>query len=136
MLFRNNKLDRQMENISFLLTAIEARELGNLKVMDILKVNRREHPEMSMDKATEIGMQRNARKALLDMTALATSFDRVLKMTEQMIETMVTVGLSEGLLYKKRLEILTDFDKITKELTPAQSIDTGHRVTIKDAPEV
>jgi hypothetical protein len=130
--YRNDQIDEQMANIGLCLTGIEAKEADNLCVSDILAENRHDHPDMSFEKAVELGMRQNAKEALFRATVLATSFDRLVAMTEQMIEGIKGTSLAGAAeRYEKRLGILLNLDKLSEELTPPQSIHTDNRAVRK-----
>lgn len=112
--YRDDKLDKFMDVSTELLSAIAGKELERLRVQEILKRD----PEMSFDRATIIGMQEAANHATLRVAIIATSFDRTIRMATLMAQEMTTVGLKNGPIYERRLELLTDLDKITQELTP------------------
>ena len=123
--YRDKKVDQYSSKIEMMLNAIAGKEAANLGVQEILKkdkeefckVDLSENPKdvslMSFDKAVQIGMQEMAQKALFDISVLATSFDRVLAMVEQMLDN---VDEKQAKLYRKRLEILTEFERISAEL--------------------
>ena len=124
--YRNQKLSKEMDAIIGFLTAIECREIPNLKVMEILKEYKAARPDMLMEDAIEIAIRNAANKANFKTIVLATSFDRVLVMLEQMFadmapEAMKNANVHDKLArYKKRLALLTNFETIAKELTPAK----------------
>lgn len=112
--YRDKILNAHMEDTGALLSAIAAKETLNLRVLEILKKD----PEMSFDKATIIGMQEAANQANMRVVVMATSFDRTIRMAASMAREMTVANIKNGQRYEKRLEILTDFDKIALELTP------------------
>lgn len=118
--FRSKKINNKVETITDALTAIEAREMPNLGVMAILKDYRRGRPEMTIEDALEIAIREKAREASSEVAVLATSFDRVIAMVNQMAEEMTEAKMKNGARYKKRLGILTNFAKIAEELIPAK----------------
>jgi len=122
--YRNDNLDKQVEILSLLVTAIAEKNSRHLNVMAIMKKD----PLISFDKAVQIGMQETAEKALIQLAALATGSDRIIKMAEDMCAELTKKKSKSGFMYKKRLQLLTQFESIVKELTPPQSIQTGGRV--------
>jgi len=131
--YRNEKLNDFMEISGDLLSAIAAKETLNLRVAEILKRD----PEMSFDRATIIGMQEAANRANIRVAIVATSFDRTIRMAANMAKEMTAANIKNGQRYEKRLEILTDLDKIAIELTPP-AIPTGlnsWRAAIKEGDD-
>jgi len=63
-------------------------------------------------------MRETANKAIVDVKALATGLDRLIVMTNEIIGIMETSGLTQASLYKRRLELLTNFARIVEEFKP------------------
>ena len=107
--YRNEKINEEMFYLEQLLTAISGKETRNLKVSEILKeASKMGNPEMSFDKATQMGMQQTANEAMKRLVKFATSFDRVTKMVEIMAEEMTANNLDNGQRYLNRLDILLE----------------------------
>jgi hypothetical protein len=103
-----------MFNITALLTAISGKETKHLNVQDILKTD----PLMSFDKAVQLGMMETANEAIVEVKALATSLDRLIVMTNEIIGIMDTCGLTQAAIYKRRLKVLTNLSRIAEEFKP------------------
>jgi len=115
--YRDEKVNEHMFHIAALLTAISEKSAANLDVPEIFKRD----PEMSFDKAVQIGMMETANKAMIEVKALATGTDRIIAMVNQMVEYMETSDLTQAKLYKTRLEVLTNFSRIANEFRPENS---------------
>ena len=114
-IYRTEQIDKQMAFVNTLLTAIEAKESQNLSVSEILEENRKDNPDLSFEKATMIGMQKNARESLLRMTAMAVNLDRICVMTDDMADEMK--DKKKAKLYRKRLNfLLENFKPIFEDL--------------------
>jgi len=118
--YSDKTLDEYVSELNDLLSAIAAKESKNLNVAKIL----RRDELMSFETATRIGMQENAKQAIMGLAVLATSFDRVIRMVEQMIEETAKNGCTKEThwknpkKYEDRLNIIMDFERILKELNP------------------
>ena len=117
--YRNETIEQQMEAIIGLLAAIEAKESSNLRVQEILKEDG--NLLMPFDKALIEGMRRSAAQASFMTSVLATSFDRLVVMAKEMHREMTRKKVKTGTMYGKRLDIILDFEKIAKTLTPAKT---------------
>lgn len=115
--YRSKIIDEQMLYIEKCLSSIVAKEFQNLRIKEIFDENRKDNPELSLNEAIMLGMQGNAVKALKRVIAMATCFDRIIVMVSQMVSSIENKKLAQR--YIKRLEVLTDFNRTMKELTPA-----------------
>jgi formyltetrahydrofolate synthetase len=123
--YRNDNIDKQMNELSILMSAIVEKDHKQLDVMKIF----REGDNLTIEEAVHLGMQINAREAFIVMSVVARGFDRVVALTEQIIATLETEGNSKAHLYNKRLELLLRFNKIAKELSPPESVILRRNIT-------
>lgn len=100
--YRNDELNETMFYLENLLSSIAGKEAVNLNVREILKRD----PVMPYITAVQIGMMENAQKAQVKLAALGTSFDRIVKMVEDMADAMGADGNQNGERYRKRLHML------------------------------
>ena len=114
--YSNDNLEEHVENLIGLLTAIAMKENKGLNVRHTLVSN----DKMTIDKATCLGMQENARLSIVQALALAEGFDRVLRMLDTMVSDMTKLDAKKGNEYKVRIEALLHLDKIVDELTHSQ----------------
>jgi len=115
--YRNDNIDKFMEQLENDLTAIVGQEFGNLDVKGVLERNRKNNPEMSIEKATILAMRDKAAVIMRKTIALATSLDRITAMAEQMTGVLEVAGHTQASIYNKRLEVLTDIPSIVNELS-------------------
>jgi hypothetical protein len=120
-LYRYEQLNKQMEIIERILTSISEKNQKELGVTEILKKD----PLLPYDKAVRMGMQEAANNAMFQVKVLATSLDRVISMVLQMVERG-ELDVTSLLSYKKRLELLTNFDRILEEIDPLMSYKFAH----------
>lgn len=114
--YRNPDVNDFMERLEGDLTAIVGKEFGNLDVAGVLKRNRKDNPEMSIEEATMWAMRDKAATIMRKAIALAMSLDRTTVMVGQMADEMSGDGNENCHKYRARLEVLTDIDKIVKQL--------------------
>ncbi len=114
--YRNEDVDKFMENLENDLTAIVGKEFANLDVKGVLERNRQDKPEMTIGQATMWAMRDKAAVIMRKTIALATSLDRTAVMVNQMADEMGADGNQNGERYRDRLPILTNFEGILKEL--------------------
>jgi hypothetical protein len=112
--YRNDELENFMKLLEDDLTAIVGKELSNLDVMGILERNRRDNPEMSIEQAIMWAMREKAAIIMRKTMALATSLDRTLVMVRQMADHMENE--KEAKLYLNRVKVLTNFNKLVKQM--------------------
>jgi hypothetical protein len=123
MKYRNEQVEKQMELIEFMLTAISEKKSSKLEVNAIMN----EDHLMSYDKAIRIGMQRKANESMIATKALAMGFDRVVAMVGQMIAEMKKSDMANTNLYENRLKVLTNFKRIMDELNPEMARHFAHK---------
>jgi hypothetical protein len=114
--YRNEKVDEFMDALEKNLTAMVAQEFGNLDVAGVLKKNRDNNPEMSIEQATMWAMRDMAAVVMRKTIALATCMDRLTVMAGQMADEMSADGNENCHRYRKRLKLLTNFDNMVKQL--------------------
>lgn len=114
--YRNEKLDDFMKGLEESLVNIVAKKSGSLDVMGVLNRNRRDNPELSIDEAVILAMRDEGARIMRKTIALATSLDRITVMVNQMADEMGEDGNQNGERYRNRLKVLTNFDKIVKEM--------------------
>jgi len=112
--YRNDNVNNFMARLEDDLTAIVAREFSNLEVAEVLKRNRKDHPEMSLEQATILAMRDKAAVTMRKTHTIATCMDRMTIMVEQMANEMEDQQKAD--LYRKRLGVVTDFDSVLKRL--------------------
>ena len=114
--YRNEDVNEFMKILEDDLTAIVGKEFGNLDVAGILKKNRKDNPEMSIEQAIMWAMRDKAAVILRKSIALAISLDRMTVMVEQMADEMGEDGNQNSERYRNRSKVLTDFNKIIRQL--------------------
>lgn len=123
MEYRNDEINKFMLEIEQLLAAISEKYSKNLGVPEILKRD----PLISYDDAIRIGMMETANTAMIKVIALSAGFDRVVSMVNQMADNLDEVGQNKkAQLYRNRLKILTNFDRIVDELDPSKIRGFAH----------
>jgi aspartyl/asparaginyl-tRNA synthetase len=115
--YRDEKVNEHMSLIETLLTAISEKSAESLHVQEILKRD----PEMSFDKAVQIGMMESANEVIVEVKALATAADRLIVMVGQMADEMSGDGNENCHKYRNRLKVLTNFTRIADEFRPEMS---------------
>ncbi len=114
--YRNKDVNDFMDVLGNDLTSIVGKEFGNLEVANVLKKNRQDNPEMSIEEAVMWAMRDKAAVIMRKTIAMAISLDRITVMVEQMADEMGEDGNQNSERYRDRLKVLTNFDKIIKEL--------------------
>jgi hypothetical protein len=123
MKYRSEEIDVFMFKIEQSLSAISEKYSKALGVTEILKRD----PLMSYDDAIRTGMRETANKALIQVIALSAGFDRVIAMVNQMAAHLELSGQEEvANLYRNRLKVLTNFDRIADEFDPSKSNEFAH----------
>ena len=112
--YRNENVEKHTQVINVLLQAIAGKEYKNLGSFK----NLQKDDVANIEEAIIMSMQEAANKALVQLTAMAIGFDRVLAAFEQAIQEMEDEDMPNGRRYRNRVAILTNFESIVKELTP------------------
>ena len=133
MKYRNEEIDLFMFKIEKSLSAISEKYSEGLGVTEILKRDEL----MTYPDAIRTGMMETANLALIQVIALSTGFDRVIAMVNQMADHLESSGQEKvASLYRNRLKVLTNFNRIIDEFDPMKSNHFAHvekkAVTVPD----
>lgn len=129
-IYRDENINKHMEKIETLLTAISEKKSSQLGVQEIMKRDEL----ITYDEAIRIGMRETANDALIQVKALAVGFDRVAAMVNQMFDEMETSSKlpirkdfsKQSDLYRNRLKVLTNFVRIADEFNPSKATGFAH----------
>lgn len=123
MEYRDEEVNSFMLKIEEDLVAISEKHSKTLGVIEILKRD----PLTMYDKAVTIGMRETANDALIKVIALSTGLDRIIAMVNQMADTLDAGGNhKKAKMFRNRLNILTNFERIVKEFDPSKIKEFAH----------
>jgi rRNA pseudouridine-1189 N-methylase Emg1 (Nep1/Mra1 family) len=120
--YRNDKITEQMIRIEKLLTSISEKQAKNLGVVEVMQ----EDHLLSYDDAIRKAMMKKANEAMIQAKTLATGFDRVIAMVGQMAHELEQHDVKKASLYRNRLNVLTNFVRISQEFEPAEANKFAH----------